>query len=214
METTPEWNLAVVLAWVVLIHFCFCLFITVVLMATATPAPDGTPGPSVLIWTTFLGLCSTLLAFVQYTPQLLHTYRTKLVGALSIPAMLIQSPGAALMVWTISLRPGTNWTSWLVYAVAGFLQATLLVMCIFWKARQRRLGIDDFGNPLPDTSPQVLINGSTSLGPPGWRPEFGSAQTTGTHAEEAVEAVETTPLIPAPEHRQPNRRKGFLGLFR
>jgi hypothetical protein len=28
------------------------------------------------------------------------------------------------------------------------MQATLLVMCIAWKFRQRRLGIDDFGNPV------------------------------------------------------------------
>jgi len=28
------------------------------------------------------------------------------------------------------------------------MQGSLLTMCIFWKIRQRRLGIDDFGNPL------------------------------------------------------------------
>jgi hypothetical protein len=28
------------------------------------------------------------------------------------------------------------------------MQGSLLIMCIFWKYRQRRLGIDDFGNPL------------------------------------------------------------------
>lgn len=48
---------------------------------------------------------------VQYAPQLLHTYRTKLVGALSIPMMLIQTPGSILMITSIALREGTNWTS-------------------------------------------------------------------------------------------------------
>jgi hypothetical protein len=28
------------------------------------------------------------------------------------------------------------------------MQGTLLTMCIFWKIRQCKLGIDDFGNPL------------------------------------------------------------------
>jgi hypothetical protein len=35
-----------------------------------------------------------------------------------------------------------------MYAVSGVMQAILLAMCITWKFRQRRLGIDDFGHPL------------------------------------------------------------------
>jgi hypothetical protein len=35
----------------------------------------------------------------------------KLVGALSIHMMLIQTPGGILMVTSIALRKGTNWTS-------------------------------------------------------------------------------------------------------
>jgi hypothetical protein len=45
-------------------------------------------------------------------------------------------------------RPGTDWTSWITFAVSGLMQATLLTMCIVWTFRQRRLGIDEFGNPL------------------------------------------------------------------
>lgn len=56
------------------------------------------------VWAGFLGLSSALLAAIQYAPQLAHTYRTKLVGALSIPMMVIQSPGAAVMVLSIALR--------------------------------------------------------------------------------------------------------------
>ena len=36
-----------------------------------------------------------------------------------------------------------------MFAVSGIMQAILLVMCIVWKVRQRRLHIDDFGHPLP-----------------------------------------------------------------
>lgn len=54
------------------------------------------------------------------------------------------------MVLSIALRPGTNWTSWATFAVAGIMQGTLLVMCICWKFRQRKLGLDDFGNSLVD----------------------------------------------------------------
>lgn len=35
-----------------------------------------------------------------------------------------------------------------MYAVSAVMQACLLAMCLAWKVRQRRLGIDDFGRPL------------------------------------------------------------------
>jgi uncharacterized protein with PQ loop repeat len=50
---------------------------------------------------------SALLAALQYTPQLKHTFEMKLVGALSIPMMMIQTPGAILMVLSIALRYGS-----------------------------------------------------------------------------------------------------------
>jgi hypothetical protein len=38
---------------------------------------------------------------------------------------------------------------WITFAVSGIMQGSLLIMCILWTFRQRRLGIDEFGNPLP-----------------------------------------------------------------
>lgn len=59
----------------------------------------------------FLGVTSGLLAGVQYAPQIIRTYHLKLVGALSIPMMVIQSPGGIVMAVSIAMRPGTDWTS-------------------------------------------------------------------------------------------------------
>jgi hypothetical protein len=73
--------------------------------------------------------------------------------------MLIQTPGGVLMVISIALRPGTNWTSWITFALAAVLQGCLLVMCLMWTIRQRKLQIDDFGNPLTPSTP-----------PPSWSP--------------------------------------------
>jgi len=143
---TKEWESSVVLAWVTIAHLVLTSIVTIYLLSSsAFPAP--TP-PRTLQWATLLGVISAMLAAIQYAPQLFHTYRAKLVGALSIPMMLIQSPGAVLMVLSIALRPGTNWTSWITFAVAGLMQGSLLIMCIIWKFRQRRLHIDDFGHPL------------------------------------------------------------------
>ena len=98
----------------------FLFITTVYLLSTSTLSPpDGALSPQISSWATFLGVSSALLATVQYTPQLIHTYRLKLVGALSIPMMLIQTPGGVLMVTSIALREGTNWTS--TYLFSAFV---------------------------------------------------------------------------------------------
>lgn len=145
---SDSWRLSIILSWVVLVHMALVTFVTFFLLTT-NPSPDPTyRSHQIAIWVTFLGVASALLAVLQYAPQIVHTYRMKLVGALSIKMMLIQSPGALLMVLSIALRPGTNWTTWLPYAVAGAMQCSLLIMCLAWQTRQQRLGIDDFGNPV------------------------------------------------------------------
>ncbi|KAL0071163.1 hypothetical protein AAF712_001723 [Marasmius tenuissimus] len=164
-QYTQGWRTSVVCSWVAGIHFFVSAVTTILLLSTfpPTPAPSPSPSPepiplpspdspmsqSVARWATFLGVTSAMLAVVQYLPQIIHTARHKVVGALSIPMMCIQTPGAVLMVLSIALRPSTNWTSWITFAVAGSMQGVLLVLCICWKFRQHRLQIDDFGNPLP-----------------------------------------------------------------
>jgi len=160
---SDEWRLSITLSWVVFIHIVLITFITFSLLIT-TPLPPSTIGaplpPHIELWATFLGVASAGLAAIQYAPQIIHTYRMKLVGALSIPMMCIQSPGAVLMILSVALRPGTNWTSWITFAVAGIMQGTLLVMCIVWKFRQHKLKIDDFGQPL---SPSSEVDGDDDL---------------------------------------------------
>ena len=75
----------------------------------------------------FLGISGTILAILQYAPQIYKTYRAGLVGALSLGTMAIQVPGSVLFVISIAIRPGTNWTSWIPYAVTGAMQGGLLV---------------------------------------------------------------------------------------
>jgi hypothetical protein len=46
----------------------------------------------------------------------------------------------------------------ITYAVAGIMQFTLLSICLAWKMRQRRLGVDDFGVALAAAEPQSSVN--------------------------------------------------------
>ncbi|CAE6343361.1 unnamed protein product [Rhizoctonia solani] len=157
IESTSEWKMSVVLACIVAAHFLISLFTTFfVVLNDDRDLGDNTTPPSrrVTAWATFLGLSSTILCLVQYTPQLYRTWHAKTVGSLSIPMMCIQTPGAVLMVLSIALRQepspveGTDWTSWATYAAAGIMQGMLLLMCLRWKRRQTKLGIDDYGRPI------------------------------------------------------------------
>ncbi|EIW68107.1 hypothetical protein M231_07481 [Tremella mesenterica] len=151
LETTSEWRTGVIVSVVVFIHFLLFLFLSLTLLIALPPTP---PHPLVRHLAAFLGLSSALLTAFEFTPQLYKTYRAKLVGALSISTMMIQVPGSMVLVLSLILSPGTEWSTWLVYVVGLCMQACLLIMCLIWKRRQSRLGINDFGVIL-DSPPEV-----------------------------------------------------------
>ncbi|KAI0037015.1 hypothetical protein K488DRAFT_67177 [Vararia minispora EC-137] len=187
---TSSWNTSIVLSWIVAIHVVFISFVSAILISTSPHDPSGTVRSSQLeLWATFLGISSGLLAAFQYAPQIVHTYRLKLVGALSIPMMIMQTPGGIAMTLSIALRPGTNWTSWIQFLVGVVMQGTLLVMCIMWKFRQAKLGIDDFGHPLKPghSDPTEAL--------PVPEPEVDVSAGSITPVNDAFD--ERTPLLPA-----------------
>ncbi|VDC04310.1 unnamed protein product [Peniophora sp. CBMAI 1063] len=156
---TSSWSLSITLSWVVLLHVLLETFATAILLSGSPHSPDSSVRSEQLeLWATFLGISSGVLVVFQYAPQIWHTYKMRLVGALSIPMMLMQTPGGFAMALSIILRPGTNWTSWLQFVVAAGMQAILLTLCICWKVRQNRLHIDDFGRPLP---PDVMVTAAS-----------------------------------------------------
>ncbi|KAI8985378.1 hypothetical protein BDB01DRAFT_83121 [Pilobolus umbonatus] len=141
---TAEWNLSLIVAATALAHLCLSFIISVLLLAKV----GGPEETATNYWAGFLGLFSMILASLQYLPQIWKTYHSKTVGALSIPMMMLQTPGSALFVYSLIVRPGTNWTAWITYLVTGLLQGTLLIMCIVWHFRNKRLGLNDLdGTP-------------------------------------------------------------------
>ena len=95
-----------------------------------------------LAWANTLGVIASVLACVQYLPQIWTTYRLGRVLSLSIITMLAQVPGSFLFSFSLYLRVGLEgWSTWLVYCVTGLLQGCLLALAVkFWyedrKARQ------------------------------------------------------------------------------
>ncbi|CAG8495654.1 9339_t:CDS:2 [Ambispora leptoticha] len=133
-----EWRISLGIAVTVTAHFLLVSAISIYLLSFYNGSSQAE------YWADFLGVASMLLASVQYLPQIWRTWRRKTVGALSIPMMLMQTPGSFLFVYSLAVRPGTNWTSWIVFLVTGCLQGILLVMCIAWHFRAKRLGHGPF----------------------------------------------------------------------
>ncbi|KAG2347015.1 hypothetical protein BDR05DRAFT_877061 [Suillus weaverae] len=202
---SDDWRLSVTLSWVVTIHLVLMTIVTFFLLFTRIQEPGGEVPRQISLWATFLGVTSALLAAIQYAPQLLRTYRLKLVGALSIPMMIIQSPGAAIMSISIALRPGINWTSWAMYAVSGIMQAILLAMCIAWKFRQRRLKIDDFGCSLDSGSSTPLTDDIDTVVGEVSDPQVGDISLD----SDAEDAREDVPLLA--KRRRSGRSSRFFG---
>ncbi len=90
-------------------------------------------------WANILGITAAILAISQYFPQLKKTWDVGHVGSLSIPMMLIQTPGS--FVWSASLaaRVGlSGWSTWGVFLLTGCLQGCLLIMCLCFEIRDKK----------------------------------------------------------------------------
>lgn len=113
-------------------------------------------------WADLLGIFSTVLASIQYLPQIYTTFTLKKVGSLSIPMMCIQTPGSFVWAASLSARLGMEgWSAWGVYVVTGCLQGCLLVMGIYFELieRKRRKAEDlDAGSRPSDPANGTLEN--------------------------------------------------------
>ncbi|CCH44844.1 putative membrane protein [Wickerhamomyces ciferrii] len=87
----------------------------------------------ILKYAQILGIFSTIVAIIQYLPQLKTTIHLKKAGSLSIPMMCIQTPGGFIWTATLILKPGSNWSSWFPYLTGAVLQGTLLVLCTYYE---------------------------------------------------------------------------------
>lgn len=119
------------MAFICLLHGLVVIFVSGVLLITR-PHYLGK-------WANALGIMATVLAGIQYLPQIWMTWHLGHAGSLSILMMCIQTPGS--FVWSFSLyaRLGlAGWSSWGVFLVTGSLQGCLLVMAVVFENRARK----------------------------------------------------------------------------
>ncbi|KAJ2806723.1 hypothetical protein H4R20_001581 [Coemansia guatemalensis] len=132
-RATVEWQTALWVMGAVVTHASICMVMSVLLVTVVGPYAGPTR-----TWASLLGLFSLCLTCMQFLPQISKTWRSGVVGALSIPMMLMQTPGGFLFAYSIAIRPGVNWSSWISTFMAATLQGVLLSICLVFDAREKR----------------------------------------------------------------------------
>ncbi|KAN0096346.1 hypothetical protein V8E51_015151 [Hyaloscypha variabilis] len=124
------WKTAVTVAFVCLLQGLAVIFISAALILSR-PYHLG-------IWANILGITATVLATIQYLPQIWMTWHIGHVGSLSIPMMLIQTPGSFVWSGSLAARLGVEgWSTWGVFLVTGCLQGCLLGMGIYFEVKNK-----------------------------------------------------------------------------
>ncbi|POS88231.1 hypothetical protein EPUL_000130 [Erysiphe pulchra] len=140
-------------------------------------------------WADFLGILAAVLSIIQYLPQIWTTWKLGHVGSLSIPMMLIQTPGSFVWAGSLAERLGTGgWSTWGVFLMTGCLQGSLLVMGIFFELRRRNSSIEDM---LQSDFHEII-------------PESGGPVTP--ESPEYSRVLETTPLLGGRRKNRKNRK--------
>ncbi|KAL1636370.1 hypothetical protein SLS58_009863 [Diplodia intermedia] len=121
------------------------------------------------LWANILGIMATCLASIQYVPQIYTTWKLQHVYSLSIPMMLIQTPGSFVFAASLAVRLGASgWSAWGVYIVTGILQGVLLGMGIYFWVRDRKeqkarsLGSPGQANGASERTPLLHGNGEAT----------------------------------------------------
>jgi len=90
-----------------------------------------------------LGIISAIITIAVWMPQIWTTWKLKDPGSLSIWMLLLQMPGALLVVYFQGIVNGGDWTTWVPY-VAQAVQQTVLILLWAWfritRCRTRRSG--------------------------------------------------------------------------
>ncbi|TQS36456.1 hypothetical protein Golomagni_03095 [Golovinomyces magnicellulatus] len=120
------WRTAVIVAFICLLHALVVLVISIGLLYIYPSSLE--------IWADILGIVAAILATVQYLPQIWTTWKLGHVGSLSIPMMMIQTPGSFVWSGSLAARLGVDgWSTWGVFLVTGCLQGSLLVLGIYFE---------------------------------------------------------------------------------
>jgi len=127
-DAKHNWKIAVAVAFLCLFHFLATLFMSLSVVLRHPQYSES--------WAKILGIMAAVLSITQYIPQIHKTWKLGRVESLSIPMMLIQTPGSFVFAASLAMRLGSEgWASWGVFIITGCLQGTLLVMGVCFEVK-------------------------------------------------------------------------------
>jgi len=87
-----------------------------------------------------LGTISSILMIFQWAPQIYTTWKKKSAGALSLLMLLLQMPGALLVMFFQAVLNAADITTWAPYAFLFVEQLILVILISIYRMRERTLG--------------------------------------------------------------------------
>lgn len=81
---------------------------------------------------TLLGMCASVLVYVQYLPQIITTFNMKRIGSLSLLTLEIQAPGGIINALFMWIGQGQHWSTWISVLLAAIQQFILLTICCYY----------------------------------------------------------------------------------
>jgi len=131
------WKVSLTIAFIVASYFLICLALSIVSLILFNNDAE-IRDERVIAFAGVLGGIATLMSMFQFLPQIIKTYRRKAVGAVSISMMCMQTPGTIVLVYSLSLRPNTNISTYLSYIASATLQGILLCLCLYYSYLENR----------------------------------------------------------------------------
>ncbi|KAI8895737.1 hypothetical protein BC833DRAFT_600162 [Globomyces pollinis-pini] len=130
VDTDVSWNTANNILFSMIFYLAITFTLVSVLLCLESLVPNTNLKST---WAGILGMIAVISGIFQYLPQVVFTAVKRDFGALSIQTLLMQSPGSFAFAFSLSLQPGTNWTSWISFIICGSFQLMLILMFFGFK---------------------------------------------------------------------------------
>ncbi|KAJ1562044.1 hypothetical protein HK096_002340 [Nowakowskiella sp. JEL0078] len=172
-KISGEWREALQISVIVAVFFTATLSITIWCLSRVTPDlfvltikranlhldnEDHTSSSD--FFALILGVIATLTSFFMWFPQIIKTFQSRRVGSLSIPMMIMQTPGSFVFTYSLMMQPGANWTSWISFLASGIQQGILLILCLIFQHQDAKLA--STGEDVINQESRTLLGTTTS----------------------------------------------------
>jgi len=119
----------------IFIYVLFILVMIIVGLSEKLRASDSTSFFKISAWI-LGGIISPICSCIVWIPQIIKLIRTRRQGNLSLAMFIMQTPGNAVII-VFQILYNQSFTTWGTYVVCLIEQATIVIILIIYKCRDR-----------------------------------------------------------------------------